>query len=116
MQAQCAIVLDMRQAALSQAGPVAGRRKFLPYFKRGFYDGTDIAWERGYKARAHEQWNEVLDRARFKTLLAKNEFAEVAAHAVRMEAPNENSVPLVRRGRARDRRRPSPVPGASHRF
>ena len=76
----------MRQGDLSPTGVVRCRRKFLRYFKRGFYDDTYIAWERGYKERAHEQWNEVLEREQFKALLAKKEFAAIAAHAVRIES------------------------------
>jgi hypothetical protein len=60
------------------------RRKFLRYFKAGFRDETYFDWERGYKERAHQQWVEVLDRAKFKALLARP--VEIAAHAVRIES------------------------------
>lgn len=69
---------------LSKSGPARCRRKFLRYFKSGFRDETYYEWERGYKERAHEQWLQVLDRAKFKALLARP--AEVAAHAVRIES------------------------------
>ena len=62
------------------------RRKFLRYFPQGFHDETYIAWERGYKWEAHEQWNEVLDRNAYRALLRKGKFAEIAAHAVKIES------------------------------
>ena len=46
------------------------RRKFLRFFPQGFRDETYIAWERGYKWQAHEQWHEALNRAGFPRLLA----------------------------------------------
>jgi hypothetical protein len=62
------------------------RRKFLRFFPGGFQDETYIDWERGYKWTAHEQWNEVLGRAKYRSLLQNGEFAEIAARAVRIES------------------------------
>jgi hypothetical protein len=62
------------------------RRKFLRFFPGGFQDETYIDWERAYKWTAHQQWLEVLERSRFRALLTKGEFAEIAAHAVRIES------------------------------
>src|ERR1043165_189421 len=62
------------------------RRKFLSFFPGGFQDETYVDWERGYKWTAHRQWLEVLERSRFRSLLSKGEFAEIAAHAVRIES------------------------------
>lgn len=62
------------------------RRKFLRYFPKGFRDQTYIDWERGYKETAHEQWNTLLDKGGFKSLLRQKKFAEIAAHAVRIES------------------------------
>jgi hypothetical protein len=45
-----------------------------------------LSWERDYKWHAHEQWNEVLDRDAYRALLRRGEFAEIAAHAVRIES------------------------------
>ena len=67
-------------------GPAKCRRKFLRYFKNGFRDETYFEWERGYKERAHTQWLEVLDRAKFKALLAAKQYSEIAAQAVRIES------------------------------
>jgi hypothetical protein len=62
------------------------RRKFLRFFHGGFYDETYIDWERGYKWAAHEQWDEALNPVAFRSLLKKQEFAEMAARAVRIES------------------------------
>jgi hypothetical protein len=62
------------------------RRKFLRFFPGGFQDETYIDWERGYKWQAHEQWNEVLDRGKYRALLKNGEVAEIAARAVRIES------------------------------
>jgi hypothetical protein len=64
----------------------ACRRKFLRYFKRGFYDTTYLAWERNYKWEAHERWQESLREDVFADLLKRGEFAEAAARAVRIES------------------------------
>lgn len=68
----------------SSAAAAHCRRKFLRYFKGGFRDETYFEWERGYKERAHQQWLEVLDPAKFRALLTRP--AEIAAHAVRIES------------------------------
>ncbi len=65
---------------------VRARKKFLRYFPRGFQDETYLDWERGYKWTAHERWMEALGPREFKALLAKKRFAEIAAHAVRIES------------------------------
>ncbi|HSK71862.1 MAG TPA: hypothetical protein VK892_09225, partial [Pyrinomonadaceae bacterium] len=43
-------------------------------------------WERGYKWKAHEQWEEVLNRSAFGSLLREGKFAEICAYAVRIES------------------------------
>jgi hypothetical protein len=62
------------------------RRKFLRFFPGGFQDETYIDWERGYKWSAHEQWQELLSRNKYRSLLQNGEFAEIAARAVRIES------------------------------
>ena len=74
-----------RTGAVS-AGALRCRRKFLRFFPGGFRDETYLDWERGYKWEAHEQWNDVLDRATYRSLLRDDEFAEIAARAVRLES------------------------------
>src|SRR5687767_3595559 len=61
-------------------------RKFLRFFPRGFRDETYIAWERDYKWQAHLQWEEMLNRRQFQSLLRSGEFEEIAARAVRIES------------------------------
>src|SRR5215211_732592 len=62
------------------------RRNFLRFFPQGFRDETYLAWERDYKQRAHDQWDEVLGRVTFRALLREGKYAEIAAHAVRIES------------------------------
>jgi hypothetical protein len=75
---------DERRRASSKAARC--RRKFLRFFPHGFQDETYLDWERDYKWKAHEQWNELLGRAVFRSLLREGEFAEIAARAVRIES------------------------------
>jgi hypothetical protein len=63
------------------------REKFLRFFPNGFEDEKYVAWERGYKWQAHEKWNAQLNRAEYKSLLEKREFAEIASRAVKIESP-----------------------------
>ena len=61
-------------------------RKFLRFFPGGYDDETYIDWERGYKEKAHQQWNEMLSRAEHTALIRKGDFNEVADRAVRIES------------------------------
>ncbi|MDQ3584861.1 MAG: hypothetical protein M3407_03715 [Acidobacteriota bacterium] len=70
----------------ASAGAVRCRRKFLRFFPEGFHDETYVAWERDYKWKAHEAWNEMLNRAAYRRLLREGEFSEIAARAVRIES------------------------------
>ena len=70
----------------SAAGAWRCRRKFLRFFPDGFADETYIAWERGYKWEAHQQWERQLDGATYRTLLRNRDYAEIAARAVGIEA------------------------------
>jgi hypothetical protein len=67
-------------------GALRCRQKFLRYFPGGFRDETYLAWERGYKWRAHLAWEAVLAKPAWRALLRRRQFATVAAHAVRIEA------------------------------
>jgi hypothetical protein len=68
------------------SGPARCRRKFLRFFPGGFQDETYFDWERGYKEKAHQKWEETLGRGEFRSLLSKREFSEIAARAVRIES------------------------------
>jgi hypothetical protein len=75
------------------ASPAAKcRRKFLRFFPKGFRDETYLAWERDYKWETHQRWEEALNRDEFRRLLAKREFAEIAARAVRTEQRSRHSM------------------------
>ncbi|MEY2557882.1 MAG: hypothetical protein QOE34_1307 [Verrucomicrobiota bacterium] len=76
----------MKKKTPTPSGPAGCRRKFLRFFPKGFRDETYLAWERDYKWKAHEQWNEALNRETFHALLRKKDFAEIAARAVRIES------------------------------
>ncbi|HUR99913.1 MAG TPA: hypothetical protein VMZ26_17750 [Pyrinomonadaceae bacterium] len=71
-----------KQIALS-SGAEKSRRKFLRFFPKGFRDETYIAWERGYKWRAHERWNQLLNRATFRSLLKDGAFVEIGSRAIK---------------------------------
>ena len=73
-------------APAGRDGAAACRAKFLKWFPKGFADPQYVAWERGYKATAHERWESVLSREGFERLLGAGRHAEVAAHAVRTES------------------------------
>ena len=62
------------------------RKKFLRFSPGGFRDEKYIDWERDYKWRAHEQWNEMLGQKVFRALLRQREYSEIAARAVRIES------------------------------
>src|SRR5687768_6374357 len=71
-----------KQRSVSKAAERA-RRRFLRFFPKGFYDETYLAWERGYKWRAHERWNELLPRDVFRSFLRTGDFAEIGARSLK---------------------------------
>lgn len=62
------------------------RRKFLRFFRQGFYDETYIDWERGYKWAAHEAWDRMLGEGKYRSRLQEGDFLGIAADAVRLES------------------------------
>ena len=74
------------------AGVNRARKKFLRYFPNGFRDDTYLEWERDYKWETHQRWEEVLNRDEFRRLLAKRDYAEIAARAVRTEQRSRHSM------------------------
>ena len=76
-----------RAVALPTRSKVAFcRRKFLRFFPGGFRDETYLDWERGYKWRAHQEWQSTLHRAEFHSKLSQGKFLEIGAEAVRIES------------------------------
>jgi hypothetical protein len=84
------LAINLRVPVTTNLAPspaaIRARRTFLRFFPGGFEDDTYFAWERGYKVRAHEQWNETLNRAEYQSLLRKAQYAEIANRAVRIES------------------------------
>jgi hypothetical protein len=77
----------MRRRSTGRATPAEKcRRKFLKYFPGGFADETYLDWERRYKWRAHETWEQSLSQPAFRRLLRDEAHGEIAAHAVRIES------------------------------
>jgi hypothetical protein len=62
------------------------KRKFLQFFPNGFRDETYLDWERGYKLRAHEEWQTVLNRTVYQSKLFQGKFLEIGAKAVKIES------------------------------
>jgi len=73
------------------------RRKFLRYFSGDFRDDTYFDWERGYKQKAHERWNEWLHPREFRALLRAKKYAEIARRAVAIEARTHEPPFFVRK-------------------
>ncbi|MBC7894614.1 MAG: hypothetical protein H7066_04325 [Cytophagaceae bacterium] len=74
------------------AGAARCRRKFLRVFPGGFRDETYLEWEREYKWATHERWEEALGHEEFRRLLQREDFAEIAARAVRVEQRSRHSM------------------------
>jgi hypothetical protein len=74
-----------RRGGLS-LGASACRAKFLRFFPNGFRDERYLEWERDYKWRAHQQWNELLNEREFQSLLQKRDYLELARRAIRIES------------------------------
>ena len=72
--------------AVARSGAEKCRRKFLRFFRKGFYDQKYIDWERGYKWEAHEKWNSTLGRDTLRALINDGEAAEAARRAVNLES------------------------------
>jgi hypothetical protein len=68
--------------------PEAARaqRKFLRYFPEGYADETFHDWERDYKARAAQRWQEMLGAHELTTLIRGGKYRTVAARAVAIES------------------------------
>jgi hypothetical protein len=62
------------------------KRKFLRFFPEGFRDETYLDWERGYKLRAHEEWQSVLNRTAYQSKLSRGRFLEIGVEAVKIES------------------------------
>ncbi len=59
---------------------------FTRFFPRGFKDPKYLDWERGYKLRAHEEWQDSLNRRLFNKLLKEGRYVDIASTAIRIES------------------------------
>jgi hypothetical protein len=62
------------------------RKKFLRAFPGGFRDETYVDWERDYKWRAHQRWQDNLSEVRFRRLIKNRQFEEAARLASSIES------------------------------
>jgi hypothetical protein len=62
------------------------RKKFLRHFPGGFRDETYVEWERDYKWRAHQRWQDDLSEVNFRRLLASRQFEKAARLASSIES------------------------------
>jgi hypothetical protein len=62
------------------------RKKFLRFFPEAFRDTQYIEWERSYKWKAHQSWEEELNREEYRSLLIAGHYVEIAERAVRIES------------------------------
>jgi hypothetical protein len=76
---------ESRPAMLSVAADRC-RKKFLRFFPAGFTDSNYLAWERDYKWKSHQTWNEELNREEYRSLLIAGQYDEIAKRAVRIES------------------------------
>ena len=90
-----------RPASLTspQDGPRAGnvrylgaarcRRKFELYYPEGFADSAYVVAERAPRERAHLAWQRDLGAREFRRLLARGEYRQIAALALRIESQTD---------------------------
>jgi hypothetical protein len=77
----------LRSASVSARSKVARcKRKFLRFFPEGFRDETYLDWERGYKWRAHHQWESALNRRAYRAKLSERRFLEIGTEAIKIES------------------------------
>jgi hypothetical protein len=70
----------------AEPGEAKAVKKFLHYFKKGFYDPVYLAWERNYKWQAHETWEAKLNKKEYRRLLANGSYSEAAKRAIQLES------------------------------
>jgi hypothetical protein len=58
----------------------------LRHFPDGFRDATYLAWERDYKARAAERFQEAFGEGRLRALVRRGAYLEIATRLVAIEA------------------------------
>ncbi len=71
---------------LDQKALTRHKKRFLRFFPNSFQDQQYIDWERTYKWEAHKLFQEHLARDKFKTLMNKGQYDEIAMRALQVEA------------------------------
>jgi len=61
-------------------------RKFLYYFPKGYKGQKFQDWERDYKWKAHETWEQQLTKPVFKQLMNEKSYAEIAKRVLAIES------------------------------
>jgi hypothetical protein len=59
---------------------------FYGFSPEGFRDETYLDWERGYKLRAHQEWQSALNRQAYRSKLSQGRFVEIGVEAVKIES------------------------------
>lgn len=67
-------------------GAASCRRKFELFYPEGFADKAYVVSERSPKERAHLEWQQGLGPTDFRKLLARGEYRQIAARALRVES------------------------------
>jgi hypothetical protein len=62
------------------------RKKFLHFFRGGFYSQKYLDWERDYKWNAHLTWQDELNEKEYTKLMKSGNFGEIAKRATRLES------------------------------
>jgi len=61
-------------------------RKFLHYFPKGYRGQKFQHWERDYKWKAHETWEQQLGKPLFKQLILEKSYPEIVRRALSIES------------------------------
>ncbi len=75
-----------RASNVSYLGAATCRRKFELFYPEGFADNAYVVAERAPRERAHLEWQRDLDASAFRKLLARGEYRQIAALALRIES------------------------------
>lgn len=75
-----------RASNVNYLGAARCRRKFELYYPEGFADTAYLVAERAPRERAHLEWQRDLGPRAFRKLLARGEYRQIAALALRVES------------------------------
>ncbi len=75
-----------RASNVNYLGAARCRRKFELFYPEGFADSAYVVAERAARERAHLEWQRELGPREFRRLLARGEYRQIAALALRVES------------------------------